>query len=106
MICRLWTRGKRQLTKAVAKIALLSMAYANPISNDKITTSAECCSRVQHTQCGIAELRLSSAADVAVDHRLMNSNLYVRHRRRRHFDAPTLQCDVHRHFSMGRAQTL
>src|ERR1700732_4770326 len=51
------------------------MAYANPISSDEITTSAECCSRVQHAQCGIAELRLSSAADVAAGHCLMNANL-------------------------------
>jgi hypothetical protein len=42
------------------------MGYANSISSDEITTSAQCCSRVQHAQCDIAELRLSAAADIAV----------------------------------------
>jgi hypothetical protein len=38
------------------------MGYANSMSNDKLMTSAERFSHVQHTQYDIAELRLRSAA--------------------------------------------
>jgi hypothetical protein len=43
-------------------MALLSMGYANSMSNDKLMTSADRFSHVQHSQYDIAELRLSSAA--------------------------------------------
>jgi hypothetical protein len=52
------------------------MGYANSMSNDKLMTSADRFSHVQHSQYDIAELRLSSAAAAGVTIDCwMNSNL-------------------------------